>query len=137
MTAPLPPADLASRIPDFVDLPRGAVVERFYPNAFAPIHFDRSRQGRMNAPDGGYGVLYAAADLRGLKQIRDRLQRNQCGSIPEAHHPSGFFLRKKPLSRLNAKIRLLWFRSIPDLRESRARSAKNPGRGAGISQRWG
>ena len=57
--------ELRARIPDFVDLPRGAVVERFYPNAFAPIHFDRSRQGRMNAPDGGYGVLYAAADLRG------------------------------------------------------------------------
>ena len=65
MTAPLPPADLAARVPEFVDLAPGVVMERFYSNAFAPIHFDRSRAGRMNAPDGGYGVLYAAADLSG------------------------------------------------------------------------
>jgi len=63
--APLPPRDLASRVPEFVVLAAGVTVERFYSNAFAPIHFDRSRNGRMNAPDGGYGVLYAAAELRG------------------------------------------------------------------------
>ena len=65
MTTPLPPPDLASRALEFLDLPAGAVVERFYSNDFAPLHFDRGRLGRMNAPDGGYGVLYAAADLRG------------------------------------------------------------------------
>ena len=65
MTTPLPPPDLASRALEFLVLPAGAVVERFYSNAFAPLHFDRSPLGRMNAPDGGYGVLYAAADLRG------------------------------------------------------------------------
>jgi hypothetical protein len=65
LTAPLPPPDLAARVPEFVDLASGVVMERFYSNAFAPVHFDRSRAGRMNAPDGSYGVLYAAADLRG------------------------------------------------------------------------
>ncbi len=65
MTAPLPPPDLAARVLEFVDLAPGVVMERFYTNAFEPFHFDRSRAGRMNAPDGNYGVLYAAADLNG------------------------------------------------------------------------
>ena len=65
MTTPLPPPDLASRELEFLVLPAGAVAERFYANAFAPLHFDRGPHGRMNAPDGAYGVLYAAADLRG------------------------------------------------------------------------
>ena len=65
MTAPLPPHDLAARLPEYMRLEAGVIVERFYTNAFPPIHFDRSRNGRMNAPDGTYGVLYVAAELRG------------------------------------------------------------------------
>ncbi|WP_244635274.1 RES family NAD+ phosphorylase [Methylosinus sp. C49] len=32
---------------------------------FDSIHFDRSRDGRLNAPDASYGVLYVAENLRG------------------------------------------------------------------------
>jgi hypothetical protein len=65
LTAPLPPSDLAARALEWVELAPGAIVERFYSNAFEPTHFDRSCSGRMNAPDASYGVLYVAADLRG------------------------------------------------------------------------
>ena len=65
MTAPLPPADLQTRALEYVDISAGAVMERFYNNAHEPLYYDRSRLGRMNAPDASYGVLYAAADLNG------------------------------------------------------------------------
>jgi hypothetical protein len=61
----MPPADLASRTPEFVTLTLGAIVERFYTAAYDPIYFDRSTLGRFNAPDGSYGVLYAAEQLAG------------------------------------------------------------------------
>jgi hypothetical protein len=41
------------------------IVERFFGAIHDPIYFDRSRKGRMNAPDGSYGVLYAAKGVRG------------------------------------------------------------------------
>ncbi len=65
MTAPRPPADLAGRTPLTVVLPEGAELHRFYPVGLAPIYFDKSLSGRLNAPDGGYGVLYAAARAEG------------------------------------------------------------------------
>lgn len=65
MTAPRPPADLDRRSPDLVILDAGRVMHRFYSAAHAPIHFDRSGDGRLNAPDGSYGVLYAAATPSG------------------------------------------------------------------------
>lgn len=65
MSAPLPPADLANRSPEIITLAQGAIIERFFPIGFDPIYFDRSDKGRLNAPDGSYGVLYAAAQLRG------------------------------------------------------------------------
>ena len=65
MTAPLPPADIATRKPKFIRLRKGEILERFYPVAKGPIFYDRGRQGRFNAPDGSYGVLYAAANLKG------------------------------------------------------------------------
>jgi hypothetical protein len=64
LTAPAPAPDLASREPEFV-VDAGALVERFHDGKFDPIHFDRGRLGRLNAPDGRYGVLYVAANLRG------------------------------------------------------------------------
>jgi hypothetical protein len=65
VSAPLPPDDLESRSPEIVILAQGVVIERFYTAAFDPIHFDRSHDGRFNAPDGGYGVLYTSQTLRG------------------------------------------------------------------------
>ena len=65
MSAPLPPPDLASRRPLLLELPRGTELHRFHKAAYEPIHFDRSPSGRLNAPDGAYGVLYAAATLSG------------------------------------------------------------------------
>lgn len=65
MTAPQPPGDLARRDPLFVELPAGTLLHRFYTAAHAPIFFDRGRSGRFNAPDGSYGVLYAAATSAG------------------------------------------------------------------------
>ena len=62
---PLPPADVASRRPLIVTLREGVIVERFFSAAHEPIYFDRSPRGRLNAPDGSYGVLYAAKQLRG------------------------------------------------------------------------
>ena len=65
MSAPRPPSDLSRRTPDLVTIEAGAVLHRFYPAALEPIYFDRSLDGRLNAPDGGFGVLYAAATING------------------------------------------------------------------------
>jgi hypothetical protein len=65
VTAPIPPPDLPRRKPHLVDLADGSIVHRFYTARFEPIFFDKSRSGRLNAPDGTYGVLYAAATLAG------------------------------------------------------------------------
>jgi hypothetical protein len=58
--APLPPADLATRTPLLTYLARGELVHRFFTARFDPVFFDRGRDGRLNAPDGEYGVLYTA-----------------------------------------------------------------------------
>ena len=60
MTAPRPPADIASRQPVLVRLAVGEFVHRFHTANFEPVFFDRSLAGRLNAPNGSYGVLYAA-----------------------------------------------------------------------------
>jgi hypothetical protein len=65
LTAPRPPPDLPARALDEIGLSAGALVHRFYSNAFAPVFYDRSRLGRMNAPHGEFGVLYAAESLAG------------------------------------------------------------------------
>ena len=65
MSAPLPPADLARREPQLIIVPVGSIVHRFYTAKFDPIFFDRSREGRLNAPDASYGVLYVARDIKG------------------------------------------------------------------------
>lgn len=65
MTAPRPPADLAGRTPLTATVPEGTELHRFYPAGLEPIYFDKSLSGRLNAPDGGYGVLYAAARPEG------------------------------------------------------------------------
>jgi len=46
-------------------LDTGVIVERFFNKSYEPVYFDRSLNGRLNAPDGSFGVLYTAAQLRG------------------------------------------------------------------------
>lgn len=65
MSAPLPPSDIASRAPETITLPRGSLVHRFYAAKYDPVFFDTSRDGRLNAPDGAYGVLYTAREPAG------------------------------------------------------------------------
>ncbi|TAN16599.1 MAG: RES domain-containing protein [Rhizobiaceae bacterium] len=65
MSGPLPPPDLHERRPDLIDFPTGDKLYRFYTAQWEPIFFDRSTIGRFNAPDGSYGVLYAAKTLAG------------------------------------------------------------------------
>ncbi len=60
---PLPPADLARRKPHLVNLPEGAVLHRFFTAQYDPVFFDRGPDGRLNAPDGSYGVLYAGRKI--------------------------------------------------------------------------
>lgn len=64
-SAPLPPSDIASRTPEIIAVKRGAIFERFFNAAFDPIYFNKDNIGRFNAPDHSFGVLYAAAGLRG------------------------------------------------------------------------
>lgn len=63
--APLPPTDLADRTPVELRLPAGCRLHRFFSRAYDPIHFGRAGTGRLDAPDGSYGVLYAALEPRG------------------------------------------------------------------------
>lgn len=62
---PSPPVDLATRHPAFTWAKVGTVLHRFHARAHGPLHFDRSRNGRLNAPDTSYGVLYVAKHQRG------------------------------------------------------------------------
>jgi hypothetical protein len=57
---PLPPLDIVRRAPALHVLKSGALLHRFFTKPYEPVHFDRSDRGRFNAPDGSYGVLYAA-----------------------------------------------------------------------------
>lgn len=72
MTAPLPPADLDGRPLALFPLDPSTVLYRFYTRRDAtgtrqydPVYFDRGNGGRFNAPDGSFGVLYAAASMAG------------------------------------------------------------------------
>ncbi|WP_292271714.1 RES domain-containing protein [Mesorhizobium sp.] len=48
-----------------MDLSAGQEVHRFYTAKWGPIFFDGSTEGRFNAPDASYGVLYAARKTNG------------------------------------------------------------------------
>lgn len=65
MSPPSPPGDLHTRPLPIVDIPAGTAIFRFYRLVNEPIYFDPGGGGRLNAPDGSYGVLYCAADPRG------------------------------------------------------------------------
>lgn len=63
--SPFPPADLAERVPLEVVVRPAEVVHRFFSLAHEPVYFDRGLDGRFNAPDASYGVLYAAKGAAG------------------------------------------------------------------------
>lgn len=65
MTLLLPPPDIATRAPLLKTVRAGTSLHRFYTAAYEPIFYDRSLSGRFNAPDGSYGVLYAARSRAG------------------------------------------------------------------------
>ncbi len=61
MTArPFPPADIATREPIIEIVATGTEMCRFYSNSHGSIYFAMDAAGRLNAPDGSYGTLYAA-----------------------------------------------------------------------------
>lgn len=57
---PEPPVDLASRALPLVDL--AGPWFRVHQLHHDPLYFGRSADGRFNAPDADYGVLYAGSD---------------------------------------------------------------------------
>lgn len=65
MSAPEPPTDLASRTLPLVSVSAGTALHRFHTaksgtKTLGPVFFDTGLGGRLNAPDGTYGVLYVA-----------------------------------------------------------------------------
>jgi len=74
VTAPKPPANLASRTPLIIEVPAGALLHRFHNGAFGPVYFDTSDLGRLNAPDGSYGTTYVAAAVEGA--FAESFERN-------------------------------------------------------------
>ena len=74
---PYPPEDFSEQ-----DLPIREVSRhlfRFFPAVYdEPLHFGRSGENRFDAPDGSYGVLYAAEDVPGafIETFGRRLGKN-------------------------------------------------------------
>jgi hypothetical protein len=99
VSAPQPPSDLASRDPDLVKLPAGAVLHRFYTAAYEPIFFDPGLTGRLNAPDGSYGVLYCAEKTSGA--FAETFLRTPGRRLIDAD-----FLRRKGYVRLQVRSEL-------------------------------
>lgn len=102
MSTPTPPSDLAKRDPIIFDLPAGSELHRFHAALRDPVFFDTSRSGRLNAPDGAYGVLYAAREIDGaFAETFLRMPGRTILSSPE--------LRAKAYARLTNKrpLRLL------------------------------
>ena len=64
----------------------------------------------MGHTDTTMGDLYDKI-REDLEFRKEGLQRNQSRCTPEPKQPSGFFLKKKPPSRLCVRLRILWFRS--------------------------
>ncbi len=65
MTAPRPPLDLADRKAVVVRVSRGVIIHRFFRASLSPVFFDASLESLLNAPDGSYGMLYAAERAHG------------------------------------------------------------------------
>ena len=59
---PAPPADLTSRSPLTFTVPVGTTLFRLHDRSKGPLFFGRTGRNRFDAPDGSFGVLYAAVD---------------------------------------------------------------------------
>jgi len=59
---PAPPPDLASRSPLILTVPVGTTLFRLHDRGKGPLFFGRTGRNRFDAPDGSFGVLYAAMD---------------------------------------------------------------------------
>lgn len=62
---PLPPIGINTCSPRSTTIKDATIFYRFYTRGKDPIYFDRSKKGRLNSPDGSFGVLYAAKRMRG------------------------------------------------------------------------
>ncbi|WP_254073074.1 RES domain-containing protein [Acidisphaera sp. S103] len=117
--APGPPGDLTTRIPLELTVAAGEVLHRFYTAALDPIYFDRGRDGRLNAPDGTYGVLYTAQAAQGafaetflrtpgLTQIPSDLLAKKAYTTLEVLRPLRFVRMAGPgLARLGATAQVV------------------------------
>jgi hypothetical protein len=88
----LPPPDIASRWPAILALAADTRIERIFTAAYDPVYFDKTLSGRLNAPDGSFGVLYAAETLRGASPVRSGLAISYSES-GKASHSHGFVQR--------------------------------------------
>ncbi len=104
MSGPLPPPDLASRNPRISTIRRGTELHRFFSAGRDPIYFDRGSNGRLNAPDASYGVLYASKTQRGA--FAETFLRS-----PGRRLVDPALLRRKAYVRLKAvrRLRLILF----------------------------
>jgi hypothetical protein len=59
---PLPPSDLNQRELPIVSFVQKTIFYRVHPTQYNPVYFGRSMRGRFDAPQGEYGILYAAID---------------------------------------------------------------------------
>lgn len=103
MSAPLPQHDLASRAPEFVTLPAGTIVHRFYTAIHEPIFFDTGTGGRLNAPDGSYGVLYCAREASGA--FAETFLRKPGGTMIDAD-----LMSRKAYVRLKLRSKLTFIK---------------------------
>lgn len=103
MSGPLPPADLDRRSPELVTLPAGEAFHRFYTAKWNPVFFDSSREGRFNAPDTSYGVLYAAKGVDGA--FAETFLRNPGRTLID-----DMLLRRKAYVRLSSSRALTLIR---------------------------
>jgi hypothetical protein len=99
VSAPLPPSDLTSRDPGLVTVPAGAIMHRFYTAGKEPIFFDSTLSGRLNAPDGSYGVLYCAEETSGA--FAETFLRTPGRRLIDAD-----FLKRKAYVRLQVRSEL-------------------------------
>lgn len=60
-------------------MPADTWLHRFHDGAFGPVYFDRGLGGRLNAPDGGYGVLYVARAVEGA--FAESFRRNPSSTL--------------------------------------------------------
>jgi len=99
VSAPPPPPDLDSRNPELLQLRAGTIIHRFYTREYEPVFFDPGLSGRLNAPDGSYGVLYCAKEPSGA--FAETFLRTPGRRLIDAD-----LLRRKAYARLQVRSKL-------------------------------